>query len=193
MYNKIEQTKRDISEDTKKCNGAPVVRNGGFEMDDPSQSHSPTGWNITNVYPTVTFGFTKPGSTNNGGTYAFVADMLAPDPSLPDPYTGFMLSQELNTCPGQSYKVSMDYRFDDPADENCSISLGVGNGDDVNSMKMTTYPSGSQEGNRPNVWITKTINFKAGTPVDVLVIFVICDGHVWNNYSIDNVVVDPTN
>ena len=192
MYNKKQEAKREVSEDTKNCNGAPVVRNGGFEMDDPSRSAVPTGWNISNVFPTVTFGFTKPGSTNNGGTYGFVSNMLAPDPSLPSPHTGFILSQELNTCPGQSYEVSIDYRFDDYAGGNCAIALGIAEGDDVKSMNMTTYPSGMQGDNRPNVWITKSTSFEAKTPADLLAILVACKGHVWNNYSIDKVLVKPT-
>ena len=157
-------------------------------MDSPSQSTVPTGWNITSVAPTVTFGFTKPGSTNEGGTYAFVANLLAPDPSMPDPSTGFIISQVLNTCPGQDYEIAMDYRFDDPASGNCSITLGYTFDD---TFGMTTRASGDEDGNKPHTWITIRATFKAVSAKDTLAILVDCRGRVWNNYSIDNVVVEP--
>ena len=77
--------KKPVSDPKVKCNGAPVVRNGGFEMDDPSTHTTPTGWSITDVTPTIGFGFTKPGSYNNGGTYAFLANLLSPDYSIAQP------------------------------------------------------------------------------------------------------------
>ncbi|KAL9103931.1 MAG: hypothetical protein Q9163_001079 [Psora crenata] len=188
VYNKITRPRRSAS-DTSQCNGGSAIRNGGFEMDDPSQDTVPTGWNITSVAPTVTFGFTKPGSINQGGTYAFVANLLAPDPSMPNPLTGFILSQDMNTCPHRNYSITMDYRFDDSASGNCSITLGYPFED---TFGMTTSASDDANGNTPHTWITMRANFQAVSSNDTLAILVNCVGNVWNNYSIDNVAVEPT-
>ncbi|KAL9128147.1 MAG: hypothetical protein Q9217_003121 [Psora testacea] len=186
VYNKIAPSKRSTS-DHESCNGGPVIHNGGFEMDNPSQQTVPIDWDITSVAPTVTFGFTKPGSVNQGGTYAFVANLLAPDLSIPNPSTGFILSQDMNICPGHNYSIGMDYRFDDPASGNCSITLAYHFQDTLN---MTTSASGDAEGNKPHTWITMRVFFQAVSQHGTLAILVDCVGNVWNNYSIDNVVVE---
>ena len=160
-------------------------------MDDPSFLTKPTGWNLTSIAPNVTFGFTKPGSAKNGGTYAFAANMLQPDPSVTSPHTAFILSQKLNTCPGTNYKVSVDYRFDDSADGKCSVGLSIGNGKDTENIKIALGTTGDEDGNRPHEWITTSTSFKAKTLADLLAILVDCEGHVQNKWSIDNVIVEP--
>ena len=186
MYNKVGFSKRSTS-NTAQCKDGPVIRNGGFEMDDPSAGTVPTAWSITSAAPTVTFGLTKPGSVNQGGTYAFVANLLAPESSKPSPSTGFVLSQELNTCPGQSYNIAMDYRFDDAAAGSCSITFGIPSDDESHK---TTRASGDAKDNKPHIWITVRSTFKAESSHDKLIILVECVGHVSNKYSIDNVVVE---
>lgn len=158
-------------------------------MDDPSRKTTPTGWDITEVAPTVAFGLTKPGSSNKGQTYAFVANLLAND--LTQAANGFMLSQKLNTCPGKEYAVTFDYRFDNAADGKCSISLALGDGTNPKKMKTRVFTSGDQDGNRPHIWNTPATAFKATTKNDLLAFFLTCEGGKWNNYSIDNVVVEP--
>ena len=157
-------------------------------MDDPSQGTDPSGWNITNVISPVTWGLTKPGSPNQGGTYAFDARLLTPYSHMSNGSTGLVLSQEMNTCPGKHYGIFMEYRFDDPASGNCSITLGFPFEDTLN---MTTQYSGDEDGNRPHTWITMRASFQAVSSNEILGILVNCVGDVWNNYSIDNVVVDP--
>ncbi|KAG8528647.1 uncharacterized protein KY384_006334 [Bacidia gigantensis] len=211
VYNKVNATEAEDLEDSedpeypddgdednnktkaalsrRDCNGAPIIRNGGFEQDDPSRTTTPTSWNITNIHPAVTFGFTKPGSTNNGGTYAFLANMLAPDPSVEDPMTGFILSQELNTCAGHNYTVILDFRYDDPADGNCTAVVLIDPQVDGKKYPLLPCPVAKHE---PHKWNTVGLDWTSTTPNDLLSLVFQCHGHVWNNWSIDNVVVDMT-
>ena len=165
-------------------------------MDDPSMKQTPTGWTITDVKPAVGFSFTKPGSSNNGGTYAFLANLLTPDYSVVQPVMGFTLSTVMNTCPGTKYNASLEYRFDNSAERRCAISFGHGEGNSSQAFSskvaesvVVTRVSDDVEGNRPHVWLPLRYSFTAKTQEDLLAVHVQCNGSAWNNYSVDNVEV----
>ena len=172
------------------CNGAPVILNGGFEVDDPATAITPSGWSLSNIEGTVTFGLTKPG--NGESTYAFVASLKPKFPEEEE-LTGssFMLSQKLNTCAGQSYKITLDFRYDSAAEGACLFSNGI-IGTDENALDYDgeTYARAYSDGT-PLAWYNSETSFKAIRPNEVLVIFVGCKGNVTNTYSVDNVVVTP--
>ena len=152
---------------------------------------TPSGWNITDITSIVTFGFTKPGSSNNGGTYAFLANFPAPDSSAEDPSAKFVLSQQLNTCAGKTYTISLDYRFDNAAQESCFLMFSAFSDDkvpkDTAGLKLTT--SGDNDQVKPHAWLSLSAEYVATSPSDLLAIAGSCEGHVWNNWSIDNVAV----
>ena len=140
---------------------------------------------------TVTFGLTKPG--NGDSTYALLASLKANNPEQEE-YTGssFVLSQKLNTCAGQSYNITLDFRYDEAADGKCLFSYGiVGSDDTATDYDGDTYDGSWSDAAPPQTWYSRSSGFKASKPNEVLVIFVGCQGDVTNAYSIDNVVVTP--
>ena len=100
--------------------------------------------------------------------------------------TGFVLSQELNTCAGQTYEVRFDYRFDDPAGGQCFLSAFVGPPGKQDSL-YTQSSNPVDDAIRPGLWIPVQSRYTAMSTNDRLVFVVHCAGQVWNNYSFDNI------
>ncbi len=147
----------------------------------------PTSWNITKALGSTTYSNSKPGSTNDGGTYAFAVDLASNSTS--NGMSGVILSQTLNTCHGTNYSITMDFRYDDRADSNCFIALAYPYHEQY--AKVSSW-SGSK-GTEPATWITTGATFQASSISNDFAIFLSCKNGASNKYSIDNVRINPTN
>ena len=110
-----------LSAPTTNTNNCPstIIRNGGFESGLDPEGHVPY-WAVGAVSPATTFNVAAPGSTNNGGRYAFNA-ILYPGPFNTN--SGEILSQTLSTCASKNYSITAEYKFAGKANGACSISI----------------------------------------------------------------------
>lgn len=159
------------------CPNVAVIKNGGFE----TNSISP--WSVTGFIGASTYALTSPGSTNNGGQYAFTAILY------PGPYSngasGVTLSQTMHTCAGKNYSILADYKFDQSVNNYCSIAIKY-------PFKTTqgSVTTGSNIG-PAGVWQTTGSTFQAVSSADVFYVVFTCSNGANDKISVDNVKIVP--
>lgn len=97
-----------------------IIHDGGFESGTTPPTSGGNAWTVTTFLGSSTYALTKPGSTNNGGKYAFTA-ILYPGPYSPT--SGETLTQTLSTCAGKNYSITADYKFSTQANGECAIKV----------------------------------------------------------------------
>ncbi|KAG7009010.1 hypothetical protein G7Y79_00003g008780 [Physcia stellaris] len=175
-----------LSAPTASTNNCPstIIRNGGFESGVTPPTSGGTDWTVVGFLGSSTYQLTQPGSTKNGGKYAFTA-ILYPGPYSPE--SGDTLTQTLSTCTGKNYSITADYKFDTQANGACSISIQYPY--KTTRGSVTTGSAISPAG----VWYTTGATFQAVSSSDRLDIVFSCGDRANNRISVDNVKVAPFN
>ncbi|KAK6338454.1 hypothetical protein TWF730_002514 [Orbilia blumenaviensis] len=152
----------------------PAIQNGDFE----SGLLSP--WYIV-----------PGGSDTQPGTYSIAEDATTPNPlyafiatvSMPDPgfsYRKVNIAQDLTTCPGATYNLSFNYKFEGDAPAACYIVTFI------NGVEVLNFNNG------PSSWTPAATTFVAGSSTTVLRIdFVIGSAFGTENLSIDGISIVP--
>ena len=122
-----------------------IIRDGGFESGTTPPTSGGNAWTVDLFFGSSTYQLTQPGSTINGGKYAFTS-ILYPGPFAPE--SGERLKQDLTTCVGKNYSITADYKFDTQANGDCSVKIEYPYKDTRGSV--TTGSAISQAG----VWYT---------------------------------------
>ncbi|MCJ1247614.1 hypothetical protein MMC30_004829 [Trapelia coarctata] len=170
---------------TNTCPSTSIIQDGGFESGVTPPTSGGTSWTVVNFIGASTYTLESPGSTNNGGNYAFTAILY------PGPYSsglsGDTLTQTMHVCAGKNYSITADYRFSSTASNNCAISLQY-------PYKTTTGSVTTGSGLSPaGVWYTTGATFQAVSSADPLKIVFSCSGGANDRISVDNVKVTPFN
>lgn len=169
------------------CPTGPVIRDGGFESGTRPSPSGWTAWTTTGEIGATTYGLTSPGSPNNGGTYAFTANLY------PSRYSnrasGLTLVQTMNTCAGRNYSITVDYRFSDTANNNCALSIRYPFKTTTGSVTTGSGTSGIVAGS----WYTTGSTFQAVSSADPFSIVFSCSNGANNRISVDNVNILPFN
>ena len=142
----------------KSCAPGPVIQNPSFE---DGNNNPPTGW-----FPETdgaTFGSTSPGSPNGGNTaLAIQLYQRAPGQGTTSSFT---LSQTMNSCPGQNYSITMDFKYDsrDPnSNKYCALTVKY----PYKSSYGSVTGSNNVPGEYPGVWSITGGSFQAVSASD---------------------------
>jgi len=165
------------------CRPQRAIADGSFESGTAPSASQANPWLVHMWIGSSTYALTSPGSTNNGGNYAFTA-ILHPDP-YSNGQSSETLSQTMKTCAGQNYSITADYKFDYTADNNCAITIEYPFKDTRGSV--TTGSAISPAGQ----WYTTGGTFQAVSSADVFKAIFACSDGVSNNISLDNVKIEP--
>lgn len=165
------------------CRTQRVIRDGGFESGTTPSASRANPWFVSDYIGSATYALTSPGSTTNGGRYAFTAS-LYPGP-YSDGRSGLTLSQTMKTCTGQNYSILAEYRFEYGADNNCAVTIEYPYKDIRGSV---TTPSAVSP---PGQWSFTGSTFQAVSSADPFKILFRCSSGVSNKISVDNVKIEP--
>ena len=171
------------------CSTSNTISDGNFESGTNPSASTPNPWHTSSFVGFSTYYLTSPGSTLttssvSGGKYAFTVS-LAPRPHSGS--SGIILSQTLKTCPGQNYTISADFKFNDNAENECSITLIYPYGTEQGSVMTGSGTSGITAGE----WYQTVAFFQAVTRSDVLRVKFACEEGKRNLIGFDRVLVKP--
>lgn len=176
-----------LSTSTPSCPSGPIIQDGGFESGRSPPPYAGTTWGVTRFLGSSTYSLTSPGSTNNGGNYAFTAILR------PGPYSGGIsgetLSQTMNVCPGRNYSITVDYKFESAADNNCAVMVRYPYKDTKGSVTTPSGVAGGEAGS----WYTTAAFFQAVSRADLFEIVFSCSNGASNRISVDNVNIAQFN
>ncbi|MCJ1478246.1 hypothetical protein MMC13_006923 [Lambiella insularis] len=162
------------------CPSGPIIQDGGFETGvTPPTSGGP--WTVYNFVGASSYALSSPGSTNNGGKYAFYASCFAGPYSSGD--SGDTLNQTLTTCAGYNYSITADYKFNSTDSNDCSISVQYPYKTGTGSVTI-----GSGVGSA-GVWYSLGALFQAVSSASPLNIVFSCTNSARNYIYVDNVKV----
>ena len=163
------------------CSGGKIIRDGGFESGRTPPTSGGNSWTVVGFIGSSTYNLTSPGSTMNGGNYAFNA-ILRPGP-FTNGASGETLTQTLCTQKGLNYSILADYRFDATVNNQCSVKVQYPFKDSVGSVTTGSgiSPAGS--------WYTTGGFFQAVAKKSRLDFIFSCSGGASNNIGLDNVKV----
>ena len=174
-----------LSAPTTHCSTGSAIQDGGFESGTTPPTSGGSSWTVNGFIGASTYSLTSPGSTNNGGKYAFTAVLY------PGPYSngasGETLTQTMQTCAGQNYSITADYKFNSTANNNCAISIRYPYKTTTGSVTTGSGISGEVAG----VWYTTGSTFQAVSSADPFSIVFSCSNGANNRISVDNVKIVP--
>ena len=163
------------------CSSGPIIKDGGFESGVTPPTSGGDSWTVVGFVGSSTYSLTTPGSTNNGGRFAFTAS-LAPG-ARTGGQSAETLVQTLNTCAGLNYSILMDYKFDQTASNLCSVRIEYPYKTTSGSVTV-----GSGLGT-PGVWYQTGSFFQAVSSSSLFRIVFGCNGSANDKISVDNVKV----
>ena len=167
------------------CSTGLVIKDGGFESGLTPPASGGNSWTVVGFIGASTYSLTSPGSTNNGGQYAFTAILY------PGPYSngasGDTLQQTMNTCAGHNYSILVDYKFDNAASGNCALSIRYPYKTTTGSVTTGSGIAGGTAGN----WYTTAATFQAVSSADPFSIVFSCANGANDRISVDNVKIAP--
>ena len=165
------------------CPSGAIIQDGGFESGvTPPTSGGP--WTVINFIGASSYTLSSPGSTKNGGKYAFEATVF-PGPYSPD--SGDTLNQTLTTCASHNYSITADYKFNQTANNDCAISIQYPYKTGIGSVTTSSGLAGESAG----VWYTTGGLFQAVSSASTLNIVFSCSNGERNYIYVDNVKVVP--
>lgn len=167
------------------CPTGPVIKDGGFESGVTPPTSGGNSWIVDSFIGASTYSLTSPGSTNNGGQYAFTA-ILYPGP-YSNGFSGDTLKQTLKTCAGHNYSITVDYKFDTAASGNCAVSIRYPYKTTTGSVTTGSGVAGGTAGN----WYTTGSTFQAVSSADPFSIVFSCSNGANDRISVDNVKIAP--
>ncbi|MCJ1228627.1 hypothetical protein MMC12_005288 [Toensbergia leucococca] len=174
-----------LANPTTSCPTGSVIKDGGFESGKTPPTSGGNSWTVISFIGASTYALTSPGSTHNGGQYAFTAILY------PGPYSGGAsgdtLTQTMNTCAGHNYSIAVDYTFNATVSNDCAVSIQY-------PYKTTTgsVTTGSGIGGEtPGVWYTTGATFQAVSSADPFSIVFSCSNGANNRIGVDNVKILP--
>lgn len=174
---------QSVPTDTTTCFPRQVIKDGGFESGQRPSTFGRTPWTVKDVIGASTYSLTSPGSTNNGGKYAFTAK-LYPSPSSAGA-SGLTLTQKMQTCAGQNYSILTDYKFESAANNDCSVSIQYPYKDIIGSVTTGSAISPAGE------WSFLVGFFQAVSSADPFYVVFKCSNGANNRISVDNVEIKP--
>ncbi|KAL9610102.1 MAG: hypothetical protein Q9167_005181 [Letrouitia subvulpina] len=169
------------------CPTGPIINDPGFESGVIPPRSGGNSWNVGGIVGDQTsYTLTTPGSTNNGGRVAFTA-LLIPGHPRYGGQSALDLFQTMHTCTGKNYSITVDYKFNSTAANQCFLKVEY---PFQTSGGSVTVPSGFAT---PGVWGTTGSFFQAVSDADNLIIVFNCNNNEPNTISVDNVKVKRFN
>lgn len=167
------------------CSTGPIIKDGGFESGITPPTSGGSSWTVDAFIGSSTYELSSPGSTNNGGKYAFTAILF------PGPYSngasGDTLKQTMNTCAGHNYSILVDYKFTTAASGNCALSIRYPYKTTTGGVTTGSGIAGGTAGN----WYTTAATFQAVSSADPFSIVFSCSNGANDRISVDNVKIAP--
>lgn len=167
------------------CSTGPVIQDGRFESGITPPTSGGDSWIVDDFIGASSYALTTPGSTKNGGKYAFTA-LLSPGP-YSNGASGATLRQTMKTCGGHNYSIAVDYKFHTAASGKCGLLINYPYKMFNGNVGVGSGKAGGTAGN----WYTIGASFVAITSADPFSIVFSCSSSVNEHISVDNVKIAP--